>query len=45
MRAWIEVNNDESYFISIEEYDGGILERSVSWIHRPLQWTVEIEDE
>lgn len=41
MRAWIEPNDDNQYQIDIDEYDNGILIKSTSYIHRPLQWTIE----
>lgn len=41
MRAWIEPNDDNQYQIDIDEYDNGILIKAISYIHRPLQWTIE----
>ena len=41
MRAWIEYNDDQTYHIDIDEYENGQLVKATSYLHRPLQWTIE----
>lgn len=41
MKAWIEPNDDPTYMMRIDIYEDNVLERSINYIHRPLQWHIE----
>lgn len=43
MRAWIEASDElDRNILSIDIYNDNILERSINWLYRPLNWTLEI---
>lgn len=41
LRAWIEPNDSPEYRLDIDVYEDGYVIQATSYIHRPLQWTIE----